>query len=407
MFKNINSTLLLASFSITTIADWVLKLAIPLIIYSKTKSSLFMSIAYGIEFLPYVIMMPIGGVISDLLKKKNILIVGDIAALVLTIILFIHIIYFQFNIYFIFFIIFLIGFVSAIYHPAFQGSIPLIVSKNQLAHFNGHMHVIQNSLTLVAPALAGFLFIVMDESEILIITIIGFFISLIFILKMNIRAEEHVKKFKEIFNISLIINELKSGIKEMHKNPIISWATYLFVFQVFGGQIIVGNIVFILIEHLQLSKPDIAYILALSSIGSIVAAFVVPKFLDKFHPGRFIVVSSFIVLTGFIILMFSNSFFSFLIGRIISSIGETSIIICMFTYRQKAIPQTHLSRVISIARTISWIPMPIAPIIGGYLLNNFNDGYSIILYISVSSYLLCCIIMLFTPLTKKSITKIS
>lgn len=155
-----------------------------------------------------------------------------------------------------------------------------------------------------------------------------------------------------------------------------------------------------MIEHLHLSKQNIAYILALSSVGSILAAFIVPYFLDKFHPGRFIVTSSFIVLLGFIILIFSKSFIPFLISRIISSIGITSVIICMFTYRQKAIPQTHLSRVISIARTISWLPMPIAPIIGGYFLKSFDNGYNIILYMAVLGNLLCCIMMLFSPLVK-------
>lgn len=62
------------SFLISSIGDWLYKLALPVVILQKTGSAYHAATAFGVSFIPWIIFSMIGGVVADNYSKKHVLI---------------------------------------------------------------------------------------------------------------------------------------------------------------------------------------------------------------------------------------------------------------------------------------------------------------------------------------------
>ena len=82
--KNNKLLLLLSSYFISGVGNWIFLLSIPLIIYDITGSSLYMSMGYAVSFIPYIFIMPFTAVLGDYYDRKKILVLGDIICLLYT-----------------------------------------------------------------------------------------------------------------------------------------------------------------------------------------------------------------------------------------------------------------------------------------------------------------------------------
>jgi hypothetical protein len=85
------------------------------------------------------------------------------------------------------------------------------------------------------------------------------------------------------------------------------------------------------------------------------------------------------------------------IGRGLVMTARAIIIVTMFTYRQRAFPQGMLSRVVAIQRTIAYIAVPVAAVVGGYILSTTNS-MQLVIGMSVAVLLVSTMIGFMSPL---------
>src|SRR5713226_3313485 len=74
--------LLLAAFFVSSVGDWIFRLAVPLFVFEATRSPVSMAVAYALTFLPFLVVMPFGGLIADRFDRRRVLIVGDLLSAV-------------------------------------------------------------------------------------------------------------------------------------------------------------------------------------------------------------------------------------------------------------------------------------------------------------------------------------
>lgn len=121
--------------------------------------------------------------------------------------------------------------------------------------------------------------------------------------------------------------------------------------------------------------------ISFSIIGSlgILGAYVGKKLIDKFHYGNIILTSSFLQIIIFLNIYYMRSnqylFISILWGIIVFL--STSYGIAYFTMRQLIVSEKYLGRVIASTRLISYSFIPIASILGGYLVENNVSYYNL------------------------------
>ena len=137
----------------------------------------------------------------------------------------------------------------------------------------------------------------------------------------------------------------------------------------------------------------------MSAGGAVIGAAIAPWFIERFHPGRLMLSCIACWAAGTILLLAGHALgvWVVVVGRAMSMACEAMIIVTMFTHRQRLIPNRYLSRTVAIARTICYIPVPIAAMTGGYLLTVFDGNMDGLIIISAAVLVLCVAVGLFTP----------
>jgi Na+/melibiose symporter-like transporter len=388
---------LLAGYIVSVAGDWIFKIAIPIIIFRITGSPLLMAAAFACSFAPYVIMMPIGGALADALRRQKVLYVGDFASAAITVALSLYLSLGGTNVYVLFPAIFTLGMVSAIYHPAFQGFLPSVVASAGLPRANSYFTASDNILNFAGPMLAGALIVLFDPTIVIWSNAASFAISGVLIFSISPHTPEIAKA--GALSIVRVKHDLTEGFQAVWNEPVIRWGTIIFIGENLATNMILGNEIYYLTVVLGYSPSVAGVLIGLSAAAAVAGSLVAPWIVRSLSPGRTIVGFMVVIAVGTAILLLAPSIgaAAVVIGRGLVMTARAIIIVTMFTYRQRAFPQGMLSRVVAIQRTIAYIAVPVAAVVGGYILSTTNS-MQLVIGMSVAVLLVSTMIGFMSPL---------
>lgn len=357
----------------TSLGYWIALFFIPLVILEMTGSAVMVSIAYALDVLPYVLFTPIAGVFGDKFRKKSLILVGEGICLLASLLLIFVPFEAQYS-YLILALGFLISTFSAIHHPIFQSILPEIYQGEDLIKLNANIASITSLTGIIAPAILGILFSLLENKTIAIFIPLCYFLSLVtfYLVKDNPQEIDNRK-------INLI-QDLKQAFHFILGHKTLLGFSWLFFFGNFGLKMVFVSLIWIYSVKYGLGKEHIAYNFIFIGIMSILGSKVVAKYvLNKFAEQQ-IIVGSFAMI-GILLLsltLFNSAIYLTLIWGL-SSFFLMFIVVTYFTYRQKIVPQALLSRVIALTRLLSYLAIPPASLLAGYLLDKTQDDFWIYL----------------------------
>lgn len=360
-----------------------------------------MAVTYGLTFLPFVLVTPFGGVIADRLSRKQMLVRGDTASFILTLLLGLLIFFHTTQFWLLYILVFLISAINSLYHPIFQSIIPEIVDKENLSKANSFISSSENMILLLGPASSGLVIGILGPTAALFVNAISFFISAVLLNKIQTTAQPSNSKG---ITLQSIFNDLKQGFVFSYQHPIIKFGCLLFIFANFGVQIILANLMFYLTHNMKLSSISIGLTFALIGLGAISGSLIAPKLGKKISEGRLILLACLGQGLSASLLLIMHNWIGIGIAWGLVSGCISIVVVTYFTLRQKIIPNNYLGRVIAITRLISYCAIPIASIFGGWLLKNhyvFADLVKIGSVVMVLNGLLGWL----TPLNQKAISE--
>jgi MFS family permease len=393
---NSNYQKLLSAFFLSSVGDWLYKLAVPIFLYQATGSAMDMAITYGLTFLPFVLVTPFGGVIADRLSRQQMLVRGDTCSFILTLLLAVLIVFHIYHLWMLYALVFCIASINALYHPIFQSIIPELVEKDYFAKANSYISSAENIILLLGPILSGILIALLGPTLAIFINALSFLISALLLKTIKTAVSDLKKKG---ITIRSVLHDLKVGFEYSYKHPIIKFGCLLFVLGNFGNQIILANLVFHLENDLLISSEKIGLVYAIFGSGAVLGSLLAPYFRKRLPAGKLILTCCLIQgLAMFLLLLFRNWVAVGAILGIGAGCGSI-VIVTYFTLRQTVIPTQYLGRVIAITRLISYCAIPLASIIGGYLLKN---NYSFAHLIWIAGIVMTCnaFVGYFSPLAK-------
>lgn len=394
--RNFN-TLWLA-YTISIIGDWAFRIAIPLVVYDLTGSPILMATAYAATFAPFILIMPIAGVIADAYNRHRLLWLSDLVSAVVAVAITAYLSTTSPNIYLILPGLVILGAMASVSHPAFQGFLPSTVESGDLAKANSYIATSDSIFNMIAPAFGGALVAMVGALSVLWLNSASFLVSMGLILAIKARPQE----ITDHLRLRSVFSSLHDGLNVAMSYPIIKWGTVLFILVNFSSHLVLGNIIYFLTEQMGLT-PDIAgYVLGASAAGGLIGALIAPRFLGRIHPGRFMLLCVGLSACGTLFLVAGPTYgvLPVLLGRALTMGAEAAIVVTMFTERQRLVPPSHLSRAVGITRTISYVPVPIAAVLGGYLIALNQGDMRFAIYLSAAVLLLCTLLGLFTPFIK-------
>ncbi len=396
---NRNYSFLLSAYIMSSIGDWIYRLGIPFLIYQETKSALSMAVAYGITFLPFILVTPFGGVLADRFNQKTILLLGDFFSSLLVIVLAACISLGLSDLLVIYLLVFVVASVSAIHHPAHESIIPRLVSKNKLGKANSYLHTTDNALDLIGPLAGGSIIALLGVSNAIWINAVSFLISLLLIYRIRLTPDKTMKSEKDSkqTKVASIMNDLKEGFFYSWQNPVIKYGCILFIFLNFALTIFFANFMYFLVDVISLSPTEVGYTIALSGAGAITGSLAAP-YLTKFLPeGKIILLCTLAAGFSSLLLLAAKNASSVGIAWGLVVICNSIIAVNYFTLRQKVVPLKFLGRAVATTRMISFLSIPLASVVGGWIMQTYDD-IRIIIYLMSIILVFCGTVGLFSPL---------
>src|SRR3990167_4186734 len=232
---------LLSAYFISSIGDWLYKLAIPLLLYHMTHSPLTMAIAFALTFLPFVMVSPFGGVVADRFNRRSILIWGDFFSFIIILILAITTQFLGNTLWLIYLLVFLAAVVSPLYHPAFHSIIPAIVKPEQLSKANSLLSSADNFIMLLAPLLGGGLIAILGITKAIYFNAASFLLSAVLIALIP-KLNSVIKK--QASTVASVLHDLKVGFQIAWSHPVLKYGSLLFIGSNFAINLFYANFMY-------------------------------------------------------------------------------------------------------------------------------------------------------------------
>ncbi|HNR47327.1 MAG TPA: MFS transporter [Anaerolineaceae bacterium] len=174
----IGLTIVLAGQAVSILASSMTGFALSIWVFQQTSSATSLGIMQTAFTLPYLLIIPLAGVMVDRYNRKLMMMVSDLAAGLGTIAILILLTTDSLQVWHFYVVNALIGLGNAFQWPAYSAAITTMVPKEQYGRANGLMSLVQAGPAVVAPLLAGALLPVIKLNGILLIDIATFLLAI-------------------------------------------------------------------------------------------------------------------------------------------------------------------------------------------------------------------------------------
>ena len=370
-----------------------------LYVLKLTDSGMYFALNLAISMIPIILIMPLAGVLADRWNKKTMALIMDFLSGLLLLGVYIFIYSNEISLILIYFTTFVLSVFSAIFDIAFSAAKIELVLEEKLLLLNSTGDIISSLTRIIGPLLGGVVFAIIDIKTFILINGISFILSTISetFIDFNFNKKSGILK-KQRF---------AEDIKEGHNYIIsrIDIKSILGIFVIINLALSISVTVplpYIINSTLKLGTKNYGIIQAGFSIGIIIGALLVPKFMKRIgyetiFKSSLLIFSILIVIFGGILFVrekveFSNLGYSIYYFIIVTIMGVfiSFIDIPVLTYLQTKTSSNYIGRVMGMGMSAVKITTPVAYILSGILLDTVNVGYVVL-----SGSIICFMYFLF------------
>lgn len=369
-FYSKNYQLYFSGQLVSLIGTWLQNVAQGWLVFQLTQSAFWVGAVTSATMLPLFFFALFGGVLVDRYRKKHILYITQIAAMVLALLLGVLTISGQINIYDILVISFCLGVVNAIDIPARQSYVVELVGKEHLSSAIALNSGMFNAARAIGPAVAGILIALFGVGWAFILNGLSYlpvFIALYFITtpKAHLRDTHHP------------IKAIKKGLHYAFTHPVIKiLLIFTGILSIFGWSfttllpVVAANV-------LQTDATGLGNLYVASGLGALLGAVFMSSLSDKFREENVILFGNVLFSFTIVIFAFTNSFLVALITLFISGFGLILQFSTINTTIQKLVKDELRGRVMSIYALMFGGLSFLGSFQVGYLAQRFGTGFTI------------------------------
>lgn len=249
-------------------------------------ASVVLGTALAIKMIAYVLIAPVAGAYANRVPRRGLLVALDVARLAVVLLL-----PFVDRVWQIYVLIFVLQSCSAAFTPAFQATIPdVLPAEKDYTKALSLSRLAYDLETLLSPALAALLLLVVGYEILFLGTALGFLGSALLVLSV---ALPHPTDAASQVGVR---RKLTQGLRIYLATPRLRGLLALNLAAAAGSAMVIVNTVVIVRD--ELIRPDRAVALALAAFGagSMAMAFMLPRVLDR-RPDRTVMLAASLALT--------------------------------------------------------------------------------------------------------------
>ena len=359
-------TIVLGGQAISILASSMTGFALSIWVFQQTSSATSLGIMQSAFTLPYLLIIPLAGVMVDRYNRKLMMMISDLAAGLGSLTILILLATGHLQVWHFYLVNIVIGLGNAFQWPAYSAAISTMVPKEQYGRANGLMSFVQAGPSAVAPVLAGALLPAIGLKGILLIDISTFILAIAALLMVFVPAP--VKTVEGQAGKGNLLQEAAFGFKYIFKRPsLLGFVVMLFFANLFLGFPNSVHVPLILSRtgnnSVILGAVETAGALSWTLGSLIMSAWGGPK--RRIHG----------VLLGWTLYcVFGNIVFG--LGRglgiwvpaiLVAGVGSSVGIATSQSLLQVKVAPDVQGRVFSARRMLTWFPDTFTPILGGLL----------------------------------------
>lgn len=378
-----NFILIIIGQIISLFGNAILRFALPLYLLGETNSALLFGLVSACSFIPMILMYPIGGIIADRVNKRNIMVILDFSTAGITLLFTVFLGSIDLTALILVMLILLYG-IQGAYQPAVQASVPLLMTKEDLAKGNAAINLVSSLAALIGPVAGGAIYGFFGLYPILYVSILCFAFSAIMEIFIQIPFKRHTHS-KGIIKTGY--SDFRESVAFIKKQRPVIWKISLLAASVnlFFSALIVIALPVIITQMLGFSESTgnrlYGYaegaIAAGSLIGGLLAG-ILSRHQKAHYQYLLLIISSIMLLPVAAGLFFPlpamTVYIIINICCFIMMIISSLFSIQMLTYLQLLTPEHMLGKVISCAMCICMCAHPIGQAAYGILVEKLKDS---------------------------------
>jgi MFS family permease len=322
--------------------------------------------------LPYLLVIPLAGVMVDRYNRKLMMMVSDLTAGLGSLTILILLVTGSLQVWHFYLINILIGLGNAFQWPAYSAAITTMVPKEQYGRANGMMSFVQAGPGVVAPLLAGALLPVIGLKGILLVDIATFVLAIGML--MLVHVPQPARTVEGLEGKGSLLKEAAFGFKYIFKRPsLLGFVIMLFFANLFLGFPNSVHVPLILSRtgnsSLILGAVETAGAISWTLGSLIMSAWGGPK--RRIHG----------VLLGWTVYCLAGNI-AFGLGRslgvwipaiLVAGVGSSVGIATAQAILQVKVAPDVQGRVFSARRLLTWFPDTFTPVLGGLLADHVME----------------------------------
>lgn len=193
----------------------LLRFSMSLYILDITGRADLFGTLYALSSLP-MLLSPVGGAIADRFSRRNLMVIFDFSSAAVIFAMFVLLNTGGANVVAVGVVMFLLALISALYQPAVQASIPVLVAPDKIEGANGIVSGVGALAGLLAPVMGGWLYGIVGIKQLVLVSGIAFFFSAVMEIFINI---PFVKRQSDRGMLKTLGGDIKAGFAYVVKQP--------------------------------------------------------------------------------------------------------------------------------------------------------------------------------------------
>jgi len=227
-------TIVMIGQAVSILASGMTGFALAIWVFQETSSATALGGMQAAFTIPYLLLIPIAGVLVDRYNRKLMMMVSDLAAGLGTISILILFATGKLQVWHFYVVNAVVALGNAFHWPAYSAAITTMVPKEQYGRANGMMSLVQTGPGVVSPILAGALLPVIGLKGILLVDIAAMLVAVGALLLVRVPNPE--KTVEGQAGKGNLLREAAFGFKYIFKRPsLLGFVIILFVANLFLG----------------------------------------------------------------------------------------------------------------------------------------------------------------------------
>jgi MFS family permease len=371
LFRHPNFVKLWTAETISQFGTQVTLLALPLVAATILQVSPFQFALLGtIEFLPFILLSLPAGVWVDRLRRRPILIVGDLGRAISLISIPLAFAAGGLTIWQLYVVGFINGCLTVFFDVAYQSYLPSIVDRDQLVEGNSKLEISRSAAQLAGPGLAGVIIGFLTAPFAIVLDSLSYLGSALFVFGIR-KAEPPVPPHDEARGPRPSMrSEIGAGIRFVTGHRWLRSIAATTGTSNFFGNVIGAILILYLVRDRGFSAATLGFAISLGSAGVLVAALLTNRLTSRLGVGRALVLSAIGFSLGGLpvaISPASTMFVAVALSGFIGGFCGVSWNINQVSLRQAITPPRMQGKMNATMRFIVWGTIPLGQVVGGFL----------------------------------------